>query len=84
MINLLTWCIFGFIVGVIARFLVPGEDPFGCLGTIALGVAGSIVGGLLSSVLFGGPYAPAHWIGATIGAVIVLVVYRRFLARPRY
>ena len=45
MFDLLGWLFFGLIVGGLARFVVPGPDPMGCLATIALGVAGSLVGG---------------------------------------
>ena len=85
MIDLLTWLIFGLIVGGLARFLRPGRDPMGCLGTIALGVAGSIVGGGLGWLLFGhagANYHPAGFLGALIGAILVLWAYRRFM-RPR-
>lgn len=79
-VNLLGWLIFGLIVGAIARFLVPGRDPMGCVGTISVGVIGSIVGGLVAWGLFretGQQFQPAGFIGALVGAVVVLLVYRR-------
>lgn len=82
--GIIGWAVFGFVIGLIARFLVPGEDPFGCFGTIALGVAGSVVGGFLGYLVFGNPYEPASYLGATLGAVVVLLIYRRFTARPKY
>lgn len=85
MFHLLGWIVFGLIVGGLARFVVPGPDRMGCLGTLALGVAGSVVGGWLGWLLFGDPgarFQPAGFVGALIGAVIVLLVYRRFMA-PR-
>lgn len=82
--SILVWCVFGFIVGAVARFAVPGEDPMGCVGTVALGIAGSVMGGFLGWLVFGEPYAPAQFIGALIGAVIVLLLYRRFFSRRMY
>jgi uncharacterized membrane protein YeaQ/YmgE (transglycosylase-associated protein family) len=71
----------GAIAGLIARALVPGRDPMGCAGTIALGIAGAFVGGFLGDILFGrGDTAdglePAGLLGSIVGAVIVLLIYR--------
>lgn len=73
------WIVFGLIIGAIARFVVPGPDPMGIVGTILLGVVGSFVGGFLSSLIFGGPegasvglYA-ASYLGSFLGAVLCLV-----------
>jgi len=67
--SLLTWAIFGAIAGGIARALVPGRVPAGWLPTIALGVAGSIAGGLP----FGA--GPAGLLGSVVGAVVVVVIH---------
>lgn len=77
--NLLSWTIFGLFVGAIARLLVPGRDPIGCLGTILLGITGSVVGGFLASLLLGGfreGFQPAGFLGAILGGVIVLLIWR--------
>lgn len=78
--EILVWCLFGLVVGALARFVMPGSDPMGCLATIVLGVLGSIVGGYLGGLLFGGDgeFEPAGFIGALIGAVILLAIYRQF------
>ena len=81
--SLIGWAIFGLIVGAIARFVVPGREPMGCLGTMAVGVAGSIAGGWLGSFLFssfrrGHTMEPAGLVGSLIGAVIVLLIVRQF------
>jgi uncharacterized membrane protein YeaQ/YmgE (transglycosylase-associated protein family) len=77
---IVTWIIFGAIVGVIARFLMPGRDPMGWVATIVLGIVGSFVGGYLGQLLFAGnpslPPPSAGWIGSIIGALIVLAIYR--------
>ncbi len=85
MVNLLVWIIFGLFVGAIARLIVPGRDPMGCLGTILLGIAGSVMGGFLGSLFFGGfqgEFRPAGFLGAIIGGVIVLLIWRQFRRRP--
>lgn len=79
MLALLAFLIVGALAGYLARFLMPGPDPMGCLGTTALGVAGSFVGGLLGALLFDGELelSAAGFIGSVIGAMIVLFVVRR-------
>jgi uncharacterized membrane protein YeaQ/YmgE (transglycosylase-associated protein family) len=73
--------VFGIIFGAIARLLVPGRDPIGIVGTWALGVVGSFVGGFLGYALFGtdiddGPIQMGGIFGSIIGAVVVLLIYR--------
>jgi uncharacterized membrane protein YeaQ/YmgE (transglycosylase-associated protein family) len=81
MFSLIGWIIFGAVVGVIARFLMPGRDPMGWIMTIMLGIAGSVLGGLLLGFLIGGRTTdPAGWIGSILGAVLLLWLYRRFAA----
>jgi uncharacterized membrane protein YeaQ/YmgE (transglycosylase-associated protein family) len=73
--SLVGWAIFGLLVGGIARLAWPGRQAFGALGTLILGVAGSIVGGLLTYLLRGGPahhYHPAGLLMSIVGAVVVL------------
>ncbi|MGY1827171.1 MULTISPECIES: GlsB/YeaQ/YmgE family stress response membrane protein [unclassified Blastococcus] len=85
MLSLLWLLVVGLVAGFLARALVPGKDSMSLVGTLLLGVSGSIVGGLLLGLLFGGfrdrGFGPAGIIGAVIGAVIVLVVYNRISAR---
>ena len=69
LISLLTWAAFGAIAGGIARAMVPGRVPAGWLPTIALGVAGSIAGGLP----FG--HGPAGLLGSVVGAVVVVCLH---------
>ena len=83
--NVISWIAFGFIVGVIARFLVPGPQPMGWMLTIVLGIVGSFVGGGISWLFFGSPSGqvdPAGWIMSTIGAILVVLVYVRLVQRP--
>jgi uncharacterized membrane protein YeaQ/YmgE (transglycosylase-associated protein family) len=73
--------IVGFIVGAIARLLMPGRDPIGILGTIVLGVAGSFVGGFLQNLveyhtLSVHAFHPVGLIGSIIGAWVLLLLLR--------
>jgi uncharacterized membrane protein YeaQ/YmgE (transglycosylase-associated protein family) len=79
MISIIGWIIFGAVVGVIARFIMPGRDPMGWIMTILLGIVGSVVGGLLLGLLIGGRTTdPAGWIGSVLGALLLLWLYRKF------
>ncbi len=69
---ILAFIIMGLIAGFIARALVPGKDPMGLLGTLILGVVGAVIGGFI----FGGPDDAVGYIGAIVGAVVVLLVYK--------
>ena len=72
------WIVFGLIVGVIARFLMPGTQSMGMITTILLGVAGAFVGGYVGSLASGQSLdlaQPAGWIGAVLGALLLLFVY---------
>jgi uncharacterized membrane protein YeaQ/YmgE (transglycosylase-associated protein family) len=78
------WIVFGFVVGVIARFFMPGPNPMGLIVTTLLGVAGSFVGGYLGTMIKGHPLdssEPAGWLGSIAGAIILLLIYR--FTRPR-
>jgi uncharacterized membrane protein YeaQ/YmgE (transglycosylase-associated protein family) len=87
LVTIIGWVVFGLIVGFIARALVPGRDKIGVMQTIALGVLGSVLGGFAFGLLTVGirGFQPAGWIGSVIGAVIVLLVYNKFvLGRGRH
>ena len=82
MLGILGWVIFGMIVGVIAKLVMPGRDPGGLLVTMLLGIAGAVVAGIIGQAI--GWYEPgqtAGFITATLGAIVLLYVYRRFSAR---
>ncbi len=72
---LIGWVIFGFLVGLIARGLVPGTQPMGCLRTMVLGIVGSFVGGLLGYLLRGGDLIQSSgWVGSIVGAICLLAI----------
>lgn len=68
----------GLLAGALARLIVPTGKHYGCLGTILLGIVGSLVGGTLASVLAGDGFeiSTAGFIGSVVGAVIILIVMR--------
>ncbi len=77
--GILSWIVFGLIAGAIAKLLMPGKDPGGFFITIALGVAGALVGGFIATAL-GFGQVDGFNIGslfiAILGAVILLIIYR--------
>jgi uncharacterized membrane protein YeaQ/YmgE (transglycosylase-associated protein family) len=82
MFGILGWIVFGLVVGVIAKLLMPGKDPGGIIVTILLGIVGAVVGGFLGRALgLYGPEEPAGLIVSTLGAILVLVLYRMVVAR---
>jgi uncharacterized membrane protein YeaQ/YmgE (transglycosylase-associated protein family) len=82
MLGILGWIVFGLIVGILAKLLMPGRDPGGMFVTIALGIAGALLAGFLGRALgWYLPGEPAGFIMATVGAILLLFIYRRFAAR---
>ena len=80
--GLLGWIVFGLVVGVIAKLLMPGRDPGGFIVTILLGIAGALVGGFLGRALgWYGPQESAGFFMALLGAVLLLFFYRLFIRR---
>lgn len=67
--------IIGLVVGGIAKLLMPGKDPGGCIITILLGIAGAFVGTWLGRIFAGGNYY-AGWIMSVVGAMVLLLLYR--------
>jgi len=84
MLGVLGWILFGLVVGIIAKLLMPGRDPGGFIVTTILGIVGAVVGGFLGRTLgFYGPGEPAGFLMATLGAVVLLFIYR-MLRRPAH
>lgn len=80
----LGWIVIGALAGIIAKAIMPGKDPGGCIVTILLGVAGALLAGFLGNML--GWYRPgegAGFIAAIIGAIIILFIYRLVAGRRR-
>ncbi|HEY7878357.1 MAG TPA: GlsB/YeaQ/YmgE family stress response membrane protein [Gemmatimonadaceae bacterium] len=77
----LYWILFGLVVGSLAKFLMPGRDPAGCIFTVVLGVIGAFVGGLVGSAFGFGGIAEGRFdlrsiALATIGAMLLLLIGR--------
>ncbi len=82
MVGVLGWILFGLVVGIVAKLLMPGRDPGGFIITTVLGIVGAVIGGFLGRTLgFYGPGEPAGFLMATLGAVVLLFIYR-MLRRP--
>ena len=95
MFAIIGWIVFGLIAGVIAKALMPGKDPGGCIITMLLGVAGSLIGGFIARAVFG--YGTSTGRGdaseltqpgflislvlAVVGAIILLAIYRLIKGR---
>ena len=90
---LIGWIVFGAIAGLIAKALMPGRDPGGCIITIALGIVGSVIGGYIGRALFGTGTGrgdasnltqPGFLVSlalAVVGAIILLALYRLIKGR---
>jgi len=86
MLGFMWWLVIGFVAGVLARFLIPGQQPMTWFMTIVLGLLGSIVGGVVSSVVFGTDpsdpgFHPSGLIMSTIGAAVLLGAYLAYNRR---
>jgi len=82
MLAILGWILFGLVVGLVAKLVMPGQDPGGIVMTTGLGIVGAILGGFLGRLL--GLYQAgegAGYIMATLGAVLILFVYRQVSVR---
>ena len=83
--GIIGWIVIGLLAGGIAKLLMPGRDPGGCIVTILLGIAGALLAGFLGRAV--GWYGPgdqgAGFIAAIIGAFVILFVYRLVLRRRR-
>jgi uncharacterized membrane protein YeaQ/YmgE (transglycosylase-associated protein family) len=82
--GLLSWIVVGLLAGLLAKWIMPGSDPGGIIVTILIGMAGASVGGFVVSILGGiGATGFNVWsvLVATLGAVILLALYRLFARR---
>lgn len=83
--GLIGWIVIGLLAGGIAKLLMPGRDPGGCIITILLGIAGALLAGFLGRAV--GWYGPedqgAGFLAAIIGAFILLFIYRLVAGRRR-
>ena len=80
--GILGWIVIGGLAGAIAKLLMPGRDPGGCIVTILLGIAGALLAGFLGrAVNLYGPNEGAGFIAAIVGAFVILLIYRLIRGR---
>lgn len=80
--EILQWIVIGLIAGALARLIMPGRDPGGCVITLLLGIAGAILAGFVGQLAgFYRAGESAGLISATLGAVAILAAYRLFTKR---
>jgi uncharacterized membrane protein YeaQ/YmgE (transglycosylase-associated protein family) len=83
--GILSWILFGLIAGAVAKFIMPGKDPGGCIGTVIIGILGAVIGGFLGNALFGISTVTGFDLQsfgiAILGAIILLSLYRLLLER---
>jgi uncharacterized membrane protein YeaQ/YmgE (transglycosylase-associated protein family) len=80
--GILSWIVFGLVVGIIAKLLMPGRDPGGFIVTILLGIAGALLGGFVGRAMgFYGPNESAGWLMSIVGAIVLLLLYRLMVGR---
>jgi uncharacterized membrane protein YeaQ/YmgE (transglycosylase-associated protein family) len=76
------WIFFGLVVGIVAKFLMPGRDPGGFFITVLLGIVGALVGGFLGRLIgWYGDGDPVGFVMAVIGSIILLAAYRLTMGR---
>ena len=85
-IGIISWIVVGLIAGILGKLIMPGRDPGGFLLTIVIGMIGALVGGLIVQLLGGtGLTGFSIWsiLVATLGAIILLAIYRMFAGSRR-
>ena len=87
--NIIAWLILGAIAGYLAGFLVKGDEGYGVIGHVVLGIVGALVGGFLASLLFNvsdpiqGALDISTIVVSVIGAIIAVVVFNLVTGRTR-
>ena len=84
--SIIAWIVLGLLAGLIAKRIMPGEERVGFILTTLLGIAGALVGGFLATALgFGDPidefFDISTWIGAIVGALIILFIWNAISRR---
>jgi uncharacterized membrane protein YeaQ/YmgE (transglycosylase-associated protein family) len=84
--GIIPFIILGLLAGIIAKALLPGDDPGGFIITTIIGIVGALLGGFLAAAIFGGDpldefFDISTWITAIIGSIILLLIYRAVTGR---
>jgi uncharacterized membrane protein YeaQ/YmgE (transglycosylase-associated protein family) len=85
-VGIIAFIILGLLAGLIAKAILPGEDPGGLIVTTIVGIAGAILGGFLAQALFDADpldefFDISSWLTAIVGALLLLVIYRLVVRR---
>ena len=83
MLHLIGQIVFGLVVGLVAKLIMPGKDPGGIIITALLGIAGSVIGTFVGRMLWGGSDYSSGWITSILGAIILLWIYRIIKGRKQ-
>ncbi|RJQ81875.1 GlsB/YeaQ/YmgE family stress response membrane protein [Amycolatopsis panacis] len=85
--GIIGWIVLGLVAGVIAKILMPGKDPGGCIITILLGIGGALLGGWIGKTVFhrnlGTFFDLKTWGLAIAGSLVILIIYRLLFGRSR-
>jgi uncharacterized membrane protein YeaQ/YmgE (transglycosylase-associated protein family) len=86
--GIIAFIILGLLAGIIAKAILPGDDPGGIIVTTLIGIAGAVIGGFLAAALFGAHpldefFDISTWLTAIVGAIVLLLVYRMVVGRGR-
>ena len=80
--GIIGWIIIGAVAGILGKWIMPGKDPGGFIVTVLLGIAGALLAGFIGQAVgFYGAREGAGWIGATVGAIVLLGIYRMIKGR---
>lgn len=80
--GIIGWIIIGAVAGILGKWIMPGKDPGGFIVTILLGIAGALLAGFIGQAVgFYSAGEGAGWIGATVGAIVLLAIYRMVKGR---
>jgi uncharacterized membrane protein YeaQ/YmgE (transglycosylase-associated protein family) len=85
-VGIIAFIILGALAGLIAKALLPGDDPGGFIITTLIGIAGAIAGGFLAALLFGADpldefFDISTWLTAIVGSIVLLLLYRAVTGR---
>ena len=86
--GIIAFIILGLLAGIIAKAILPGDDPGGIIVTTLIGIAGAVIGGFVAAALFDAHpldefFDISTWLTAIIGAIVLLVIYRLVVGRSR-
>ena len=83
--GIIAWIVIGLLAGGIAKLLMPGRDPGGCIVTVLLGIAGALLAGFIGRAVgwYGAEDQGAGFLAAIVGAFVILFIYRLIVNRRR-